>query len=68
MSSGFWQTVIAMEGYPRVLKIISRPEDDPDRLICPLHELEAPVQKAREKYTQSLQSVVLSALHSPMYC
>ena len=53
-SSGFWQTAIAMEGYPRVLKIINRPEGDKDRLICPLHELEAPVQKAREKCTQLL--------------
>ena len=46
---------IVMEGYPQVLKMISRPEDDSDRLICPLHELEAPVQKAREKCTQLLQ-------------
>ena len=45
---------IAMEGYARVLKIITRPEYE-DRLICPLHELEAPVQKAREKCTQLLQ-------------
>ena len=55
MSSGFWQTAIAMEGYPRVLKMISRPEDNSDRLICPLHELQAPVQKAREKCTRLLQ-------------
>ena len=34
-SSGFWQTAIAMEGYPRVLKMISRPENDSDRLMCP---------------------------------
>ena len=54
-SSGFWQTAIAMEGYPRVLKMISRPEDDSDRLMHPLHELEAPVQKAREKCTRLLQ-------------
>ena len=27
-SSGFWQTAIAMEQYPRVLKIINRPEGD----------------------------------------
>ena len=54
MSSNFWQTAIGMEGYLRVLKINSRPEDDSDRLICPLHELEAPVQKAREKCTQLL--------------
>ena len=34
--------------------MINRPEDDSDRLMCPLHELEAPVQKAREKCTQLL--------------
>ena len=35
--------------------MISRPEDNSDRLMCPLHELEAPVQKAREKCTRLLQ-------------
>ena len=37
-SGCFWQTAIAMKGYAQVLKIISRPGDDQDRLICPLHE------------------------------
>ena len=34
----FWQTTIAMKGYAQVLKIISGPGEDQDRLICPLHE------------------------------
>ena len=66
-SSGFWQSAVAMEGYSRVPKIISRPEDDSDRLICPLHELEAPVQKARENCTQLLQHCFVSITLTYMY-
>ena len=59
-SGCLWQTTIAMKGYARVLKIISRPGDEQDRLTstCPctrLLDYWALIKKAREKCTQSLQ-------------
>ena len=39
-----------------VLGVISRPGDNQDRSMCSLRLLKPPVQKAREKCTQSLQT------------
>ena len=56
MSSSAWQTAAVKEECETVLGVISRPGDNQDRSMCSLRLLKPPVQKAREKCTQSLQT------------